>query len=344
MRKFAVFSGFLGSGKTTTMMALAKKGSGTAMITNDLGAKGLADHKLAEFRQCSAAEITGDCICYQTEKLVENLERLFAEKDCELVISDIPGFGVGALEHVYHTLDGKYPGQYELAPFTVLVEPRTLNMLKEGGGDLAYILHNQLVEADLIVLNKCDLLDESSRADAAAYLQKAYPQAEAVTVSAVTGEGLETLRRILTDGHASMHRPDIGYGGEAFTKVMGQVCEYNLQYYATVCCDDFDGNAYLLALAEAVQERVGELQAKIPHMKLLAWKPEGEYAKADLLDVDRPVEVNQTFQSPCTELAVVLNASAFGSGSELDAAITAAVEQVSRQYQLDLVIYRKEVI
>ena len=141
-----------------------------------------------------------------------------------------------------------------------------------------------------------------------------------------------------------MHRPDIGYGGEAFTEVMGRVCEYNIQYYAAVCCNDFDGNAYLLDLAREVQKRVGELKARIPHMKLLAWEPEGEYGKVDLLDVDRPIEVSQTFGHPCTELAAALNASAFGVGTELDAAITAAVEQVSRQYQLDLVIYRKEVI
>ena len=54
--------------------------------------------------------------------------------------------------------------------------------------------------------------------------------------------------------------------------------------------------------------------------------------------------LSQTFGHPCTELAAALNASAFGVGTELDAAITAAVEQVSRRYQLDLVIYRKEVI
>ena len=49
MKKFAVFSGFLGSGKTTAMMALthllsAKYGK-AAMITNDLGGQGLADDR-----------------------------------------------------------------------------------------------------------------------------------------------------------------------------------------------------------------------------------------------------------------------------------------------------------
>ena len=104
MKKFAVFSGFLGSGKTTAMMALthllsAKYGK-AAMITNDLGGQGLADDRFARLSGCSAYELTGECICYQTENLVSRLNHLFLTGECDLVISDIPGFGVGALKHV----------------------------------------------------------------------------------------------------------------------------------------------------------------------------------------------------------------------------------------------------
>ena len=111
MKKFAVFSGFLGSGKTSTMIALTKYFSAhhapAAMISNDLGSQSLADNKLAQLAGCRASELINDCICYQTENLVERLDALFAE-GCELVISDIPGFGVGALDHVYHTLNRDY--------------------------------------------------------------------------------------------------------------------------------------------------------------------------------------------------------------------------------------------
>ena len=52
MRKFAVFSGFLGSGKTTTMIALTRYHTAhhgkAAMISNDLGeGVTLADDRLA---------------------------------------------------------------------------------------------------------------------------------------------------------------------------------------------------------------------------------------------------------------------------------------------------------
>lgn len=347
MKKFTVFSGFLGSGKTTTMMALTKYHTRhhgkAAMISNDLGRQSLADNRLAQLAGCNASELVGECICYQTENLVDRLDRLFDAEGCELVISDIPGFGVGALDHVYHTLQKRYTDRYELAPFTVLVEPRTVGLLRnDRGGDLEYILKSQLLEADLIVLNKCDLLTAEEKAVDLEYLKENYPQASAIGISALTGEGLEELSQALRQGKASMRLPDIGYGGPAFGAAMGRMSEYYVQYYATVCCNDFDGNDYLVSLAEAVQAGVGAIGAEIPHLKLLAWEPEGDYGKADLLGVDRPVEVSKKFGKPCTELAVMLNCSAACPSKMLEKIMTETIETVSESYNLTVMTFKKE--
>lgn len=347
MKKFTVFSGFLGSGKTTTMMALTKYFTAhhgkAAMISNDLGNQNLADNKLANLAGCNASELTGNCICYITETLVERLDKLFDGDGCSLVISDIPGFGVGALDHVYHTLERDYHGRYQLAPFTVLVEPRTVELLREEkGGDLTYILNTQLLEADLIVLNKCDLISEEQKAAALAWLEQTYPEARAIGISALTGEGLEGLSQALIQGTASMHLPDIGYGGEEFGEAMGLMSEFYMQYYATVCCDDFSGNDYLMEMAKAIQSGIGNLKCEIPHLKLLAWEPEGDYGKADLLGVARPIEVTKEFARPCTELAVMLNCSAACPEEELERVMSEAVESVSEKFNLTVMTFKKE--
>lgn len=346
VKQFAVFSGFLGSGKTTTMMALTSYISQNlgkaAMISNDLGTQSLADNRFARLSGCNASELTGKCICYQTENLVARLDSLF-DQGCDLVISDIPGFGVGALDHVYHTLNKRYEGRYGLAPFTVLTEPGTVELLRrEKGGDLSYILHTQLLEADLIVLNKCDLLSRQEQEELLAWLGDAYPQAKAMGISARTGVGLEALAQALLRGTASLHQPDIGYGGAAFSAAMGIMAEFYAQYYVTVCCKDFDGNDYLLALARAAAQGVRDCGGEIPHLKLLAWEPEGDYGKADLLGIHRPVELTKAFSSPCTELAVMLNASAVCPSDKLDAILTKAMEEVSAAFNLEPVLYKKE--
>ena len=63
MKKFAVFSGFLGSGKTTTMIALTQYYTAhhgkAAMISNDLGeGVTLADDRLARLSGANASQIT----------------------------------------------------------------------------------------------------------------------------------------------------------------------------------------------------------------------------------------------------------------------------------------------
>ena len=347
MKKFAVFSGFLGSGKTTTMMALTKYYTAhhgkAAMISNDLGhGVSLADDRFARLSGCNASQITDDCICYVNDKLADRLNGYYDE-GCELVMSDIPGFGVGALEHVYHGLTEKFPGQFELAPFTVLVEPKTVELLRSGqGGDQEYLYNTQLVEADLIVLNKCDLLDDAQREADICWLRENYPEAMVIAISARKEEGLEELSRALTQGQASMRRPDIGYGGEAFRHAMGKISEYYIQYRAVVCCNDFDGNAYLLDMARAVQDGIGQTGQLIPHLKLLAWEPEGDFGKADLIGTEREIEVTRRFERPCADIAVILNASAACPADQLEEILVGAMNSVSDKYQLELTVFKKE--
>ena len=347
MRKFAVFSGFLGSGKTTAMMALTeyytKRHGKAAMISNDLGhGVTLADHRLARLKGCNASEMTETCICYQNEKLADRLNAYYRE-GCELVISDIPGFGVGALEHVYHGLEEKFPEQFDLAPFTVLTEPRTVDLLRDGrGGDMEYLLDTQLIEADLILLNKCDLLSREQAEADKAWLEQRYPHARVLLISALKEEGLEALAQALKEGTASMRRPDIGYGGEAFRASMEKLSEYYLQCHAAVCCNTFDGNRYLTDLAEEVQVRFRAAGFEIPHLKLLAWEPEGDFGKADLLGTRRPVEVSRRFARPCTAVAVILNASAACPPGILDSLITETLGEISGRYQLELAVFKKE--
>ena len=349
MKKFAVFSGFLGSGKTTTMMALTKyyteNHAKAAMISNDLGhGVSLVDNKLAQLSGCNATEITDDCICYVNEQLAGVLNSYYAD-GCELVVSDIPGFGVGALEHVYHGLTEKFPGQFELAPFTVLVEPKTIDLLKDGqSGDLRYLYDTQLTEADLIVLNKCDLIGEDEKNAKLAWLNETYPLAQTVAISAVTGYGLEDLALALRDGTASMRKPDIGYGGEEFLFAMSKMSELYVQYMATVCCDDFDGNAYLMDIAERVKNEIKETGNEIPHLKLLAWEPEGDYGKVDLLGTDRNIEVTHRFERPCVSIAVLLNTSAACPAEKLEEIVTKTVKEISADYQLEITIHKKEAL
>ena len=356
MKKFAVFSGFLGSGKTTAMIALTRYYSThhgkAAMISNDLGeGVTLADHRLAVLSGVKATEITDECICFCHDVLTERLKACYDE-GCELVVSDIPGFGVGALEHVYHGLTANYPGQFDLAPFTVLIEPLNVKRLQNGSSgkeragtvydDAVFILRAQLSEADLIVLNKCDLLTDEEVSAYRIWLSEAFPQAEVIPISAKTGAGLEALSAALKAGSASLRHPDIDYEDENLQNAMDCLSEYYLQYHAEVCCNDFNGTEYLADMARKAQEVLKDGGFEVPHLKLLAWDAEGDFGKVDLLGAALAPEITRPFAGRCTDVAVVLNASAVCPAKTLDRILSEAAEAVSKDDQLELMIFRRD--
>ena len=157
--RFMVVSGFLGAGKTTTMIALAehmnKTYGETAIIANDLGAN-LVDTHLTQTSGCMVAEIASGCICYQMDNTIDQIRRLRDKDGAVFVMSDIPGCGVSALDHVYHRLAAENADEFTLSPFTVVVDLERLRMIMPEHADinlpeeLVYLLKLQLEEADLI--------------------------------------------------------------------------------------------------------------------------------------------------------------------------------------------------
>ena len=109
-----------------------------------------------------------------------------------------------------------------------------------------------------------------------------------------------------------------------------------------VCCNDFDGNAYLLDMARGVQDGIREAGQLIPHLKLLAWEPEGDFGKVDLIGTEREIEVTRRFERPCTDIAVILNASAACPVDMLEEILVGAMNRVSDKYQLELTVFKKE--
>ena len=213
--KYMVTSGFLGAGKTTSMLAFARsinaRWGKAAILANDLGASNIVDADFTATSDVLTTSIAGNCICYQHENLVDKLRQLVAG-GATVIFSDIPGCGIGALDHVYLQLAEREGEEFELMPFTCIVDPERLRMLMEGEGDLnlpaemRFLLDAQMAEANLIVLNKVDLLSSAEVEKRLALIRTLHPDTPVMTMSARTGEGVDAwcdwLRKQVKDWQA----------------------------------------------------------------------------------------------------------------------------------------------
>ena len=179
-----IVGGFLGSGKTSLILAAArlleKRGMRCAVILNDQS-DDLVDSRHAAAEGIVAREVTGGCFCCKFSSLMAVIEQL-QEFRPEVVFAE----PVGSCTDISATVLGPLLecfDRYRVAPFTVLAEPaRTAVLLAEDAdADMAFLFQKQLQEADLVCITKADLYPDFA----------GIPGLVARRLSAKTGQGVQ---------------------------------------------------------------------------------------------------------------------------------------------------------
>lgn len=192
-----LLGGFLGAGKTTTMLAAARllesRGRRVAVITNDQGDR-LVDTGVARAAAAAVDEVTGGCFCCRFEDFAGAIERVVERGGIDTVIAEAVGSCADLQATVVRPLRRLYGAGVAIGPLTVVVEPARLDALAtDTGSDLAYLAARQLEEADTIALNKADTRSPATIHLMARLLADAYPAAEVVPYSARAGTALADL-------------------------------------------------------------------------------------------------------------------------------------------------------
>jgi len=210
--KLIFAGGFLGSGKTTALGALAKRiisrDLRLGIITNDQSGN-LADtlivRQMLEELNVPVEEVVKGCFCCKFDELVDQMEKILTH-DPDILMGEPVGSCTDFVAAVAHPIKIHYRDAFIFSPFTTMVDPDRISelLLKETETtfpeEVAYLFYKQLEEADLIVLNKIDLIDDAERARLTEALKEEFPEKKILTVSAKKGTGMDDWLDILLSG------------------------------------------------------------------------------------------------------------------------------------------------
>ncbi len=276
--KLIFAGGFLGSGKTTALGGLAKRsierGMRVGIITNDQS-QNLADtlivrHMLKEL-QVPVEEVVEGCFCCKFNDLINQMEKILANHP-DVLMGEPVGSCTDFVAAVANPIKIHYRDAFRFAPFCTLVDPdrvRTLLLAEVETNfpeEVSYLFRKQLEEADIIVLNKIDLINPQERDRLLAALSQEFPGKQVVPISATRGDNLDSWLDRLISGKpgANTVLSQIDYDRYARAEAILGWLNSAVKLSAE---KSLDAGQFLRALMLDLRQAFTEINAEIGHLK-----------------------------------------------------------------------------
>ena len=335
--RYIMIGGFLGAGKTTAILKLGEhltaRGLRVGLITNDQSVD-LVDTARARAQGFAVEEITGGCFCCKFDSLVDASRQLSAATRPEVLIAEPVGSCTDLKATVSYPLRQLYGDDYHVAPLSVLVDPgRCARILgieqgRSFSDKVVYVYEKQLEEAEILVINKADLLDVGQRQRLREALAKRFPQARVMEISAKTGEGMAAwFDHLMSDELGRSATMAVDYDvyadGEArlgWLNAKGPVASPQ----------EFDGNAWLADLADRLRQRLAAGGIEIAHLKMTLAPSEGpDLAAVSVTASEREPHLTHTLKSPLAKGELVINLRAEADPELLEQHVREAIAAIA---------------
>lgn len=201
MTRVAQIAGFLGSGKTTTLILLGKElsinhGRKVSIIVNEVGEVGIDGSFIRDFG-FEVREIVQGCICCSLQGDLQSTLRILIDNYGPDIVLIEPT-GIALPSKIRDIVDGLVDTSIEQAPVVALVDgSRFRSMFKE----MERFLIKQIKEADVVAINKADLIESKWEMELLkSAIRELNPSAYIFKMSAKRGDGINELIDIILQG------------------------------------------------------------------------------------------------------------------------------------------------
>lgn len=223
----SVIGGYLGSGKTTLINQLLRNADGRklAVLVNEFGALPI-DADLIEAQSDTMISISGGCVCcsYGNDLIQALLEISKLESAPDHILIESSGVALpGAI-----AASVSINGNFEIAGIITLVDSELI--LEQASNEyIGDTIERQLGDSDIVLLNKCDLVDEVHLAYLESWLVEKALYATAVRVTYASLPNSIVLQDYVRD----TRKQNISFNSH--TNIFeSQVIEFSKEYDANI--------------------------------------------------------------------------------------------------------------
>ena len=223
----SVIGGYLGSGKTTLINQLLRNADGRklAVLVNEFGALPI-DADLIEAQSDTMISISGGCVCcsYGNDLIQALLEISKLESAPDHILIESSGVALpGAI-----AASVSINGNFEIAGIITVVDSELI--LEQASNEyIGDTIERQLEDSDIVLLNKCDLVDEVHLAYLESWLVEKALYATAVRVTYASLPNSIVLQDYVRD----TRKQNISFNSH--TNIFeSQVIEFSKEYDANI--------------------------------------------------------------------------------------------------------------
>ncbi|KNZ69132.1 cobalamin synthesis protein P47K [Thermincola ferriacetica] len=161
--KIQLICGFLGAGKTTFLKKMLRQQAfDTVVLVNELGELGIDGDVISEGGNFSVVELPSGCICCTLRKSMVDAVREIMEKYAPGQLLIEPS-GIASPSSVILALkNADFRAEIELAPVVGIIDSVFfVDVVLPGDmDDIGEFFKDQILNSDIILLNKADLVDK----------------------------------------------------------------------------------------------------------------------------------------------------------------------------------------
>lgn len=335
--KLILMGGFLGSGKTTAITnaarMLMRAGKNVAIITNDQGDQQV-DSAYVRSIDIPVREVANGCFCCNYQQLDDHIEELKV-RNPDIIFAESVGTCTDLIATIAKPMSKLKP-EVEIV-ISIFADAAMISSIIAGRETFAedsvrYIYKKQLEEADILVLNKIDLVDSKEREMLNEVISAEYPGKLILHQNSLAevdiGRWIDKLHSFLNAGKRQSLNIDYEiYGaGEAKLAWLDK----------TITIIDESENAHHLAekMISSLAQQIQSRQLAIGHLKFFV-ESNGKKEKISITPTTLLSDIKLA-DIKATETTILINARVETDPSILEDIVDQALTQLCERYGCDV--------